>query len=215
MGYIRAYITHAYQAQGFNRMPRTSPNEDLKVMQRYWQLFYGLQDSRLVCLQVEQKFLFDQQVDLLVKDIESLRRFVSETTLKQLTTGLTFQQHDNTGSVRMNFVDVMTRRFLLRACALVKLVGANYDNFKSIKMIVAMKFEQYKNLPAAYAGDQLVGPAVAEMHAKQQRKITELMDEFDKRNTQEFPNSDEYNPLIEDIDALCKGKQKEYIDKWH
>ena len=80
-------------------------------------------------------------MDLLVKDIEQIGRYVSATTLKQLTTGLTFQRFDNTGSVRMNFVDVLTRRFLLRSCAMLKLVSSNYDNYKSVKRLITMPFE--------------------------------------------------------------------------
>ena len=119
-----------------------------------------------MCLQVEQKFLFDQQVNLFVKDINKYKKYVSETTIKQLSTGLLFQQFDNTGSVRMNFIDVMTRRFLLRSCALLKLVQANYDNFHSIKKLMAEPFEEYKCLPANYDNETLVGPAVSDMHEK-------------------------------------------------
>ena len=55
MSYIRSYITHAYEALKLTRMPRTSPTDDLKVMLRYWRIFFFLQDSRLFCLQIEQK----------------------------------------------------------------------------------------------------------------------------------------------------------------
>ena len=59
-----------------------------------------------------------------------------------------------------------------------------------------------------------MGPAVAEMHERQQAKVTELMDVFDSVHTKEFPPSDEYSPIIEEIDELCKAKRARYLKEW-
>lgn len=75
----------------------------------------------MICLEIEQKFLFDQQVILLRNDIEEFGALVDRNTVEDVRTGLVFNELTN-HYIRMLFIDVLTRRYLLRNCALLKMI---------------------------------------------------------------------------------------------
>lgn len=75
----------------------------------------------MICLEIEQKFLFDQQVILLRNDIEEFGALVDRSTVDDVRTGLVFNELTN-HYIRMLFIDVLTRRYLLRNCALLKMI---------------------------------------------------------------------------------------------
>ena len=59
LGYISWYIRYAYWLLGRQRFKEASPYDDLLVMFKFWQEGFNQQDTKVICLEIEQKFLFD------------------------------------------------------------------------------------------------------------------------------------------------------------
>jgi hypothetical protein len=82
-GYVRWYIKHAYEiVKEPNRGPNTTPSDDLNIMCRYWTVFFHGQDTKIICLELDQKFLFVNQVEMLKEDLELCSKYVREEQLQ-------------------------------------------------------------------------------------------------------------------------------------
>ena len=59
--YIRWYIKYAYFSLGKKRdvLASADPYKDLLVMLEFWERGFNRQDTKVICLEVLQKFLFD------------------------------------------------------------------------------------------------------------------------------------------------------------
>jgi len=123
VGYIRGYIYHCYAACQRERPPTSTLENDLALMQLFWNEFFHAQDSTLICLELEQRFLFFHQLKSLHHDLQRCQNYIGKQVLHMFTNGLVFQPGDN-HHIRLNFIDVMTRRWLLRGYTALKI----YEN---------------------------------------------------------------------------------------
>jgi len=71
--YIMWYIKYVYRHMGAKRPSKPNPWKDLTCMFKFWQQGFNNQDSRVICLEIYQKYLFDQQVGLLDEDIRAMK----------------------------------------------------------------------------------------------------------------------------------------------
>lgn len=125
VAYIRWYIKYAYNVLGKQRKVNASPYSDLCVMFEFWQQGFNAQDTKVICTEIEQKFLFDEQVKLLSQDITMCMDDVQPHTLMMVREGLWFHEERDevaNGHIRMLFIDVLTRRFLLRSQTMLTVI---------------------------------------------------------------------------------------------
>jgi hypothetical protein len=143
--YIQWYIRYAYFSLGETRKKLASLYSDLCVMHQFWEQGFNRQETKVICLEIWQKLLFDQQVQHLLADIRKLKKVVPPHVLTMVQEGLMFNEEthnrDN-GHIRMLFIDVLTRRFLLRANAVMTLVKHGRScNADTLLEIMTMEFE--------------------------------------------------------------------------
>lgn len=147
--YIMWYIKYAYRQMGKKRKVRPSPWSDLIRMFKFWQEGFNNQDTRVICLEIFQKYLFDQQVKLLNRDISTMQRYASPKLLDMVTEGLYFNEeteHCGNGHIRMMFLDVLTRRFLLRSNVILQLIQKGSNRQSKILEFMTMPLEEYGKL---------------------------------------------------------------------
>jgi len=178
--YITWYIKHAYEQMKVKRPAYTNPAEDIVMMWKYWKAAFGPQDSKVVCLEIHQKFLFDQQVALFLQDIDELADYVGPTYVNYLKTGLIFN-NDSNQHIRMLFIDVLTRRFLLRAYVTLTLIKQKDCSHELIKKIMTSPFEQYEGLPTEFDDETYIHD---EFHVgNQDVAIASYLDGFEKEHS--------------------------------
>ena len=58
-GVLEMYLNNAYRLQNQIRMPHATCEEDLELMKKFWAEYYWGQDIMLICLEIQQRFLYD------------------------------------------------------------------------------------------------------------------------------------------------------------
>ena len=120
-------------------------------MEEYWQTFFFEQDSKIICLEIDQKFLFTTQVEKLRQDLKMCRSYITAQQRRQVLCGLDFGP-DYRDHVRPLFIDVLIRRFLLRAVTVQRLIRTPGDLNDEINKISLKPMEDYySDLPACLA----------------------------------------------------------------
>ena len=125
-------------------------------------------------------------------------RFVDSEVISMLKTGLVFQPENNQ-HIRMNFIDVLTRRFLLRCISAQKLIqGCNVNDEPIIEKITEKNFEMYPALPESLQSCEYMKDK-AKNDLLQEEAIVKLMSELDAK----FPQR--VSPATQDLDEAIQN----------
>jgi len=167
-------------------------------MYEYWRNGFNKQDSRVICLEVYQKFLFDEQVKHLLKDIQMCGIYAQDNVVLMVKEGLWFNVETKkigNGHIRMMFIDVLARRFLLRSHVILHLIQEGSNRNLKIMEIMTADFERYgelKCLPKEMLSEEYLNDP--NHHNKMETEITTQLHDFDKQRPED------YEPTDEDID---------------
>ena len=58
-GVLEMYLNNAYRQMKKDRQPTATCEEDLALMREFWKWYYWGQDIMLLCLEIQQRFLYD------------------------------------------------------------------------------------------------------------------------------------------------------------
>lgn len=86
-GLLEWYLNLAYIRQSEERGLKglTKPRDDLKLMLKYWAVFQNGQDSILMCLEIQQRLLYEELKVKLYKDVDYLESFVPQLERSKFT----------------------------------------------------------------------------------------------------------------------------------